>query len=226
MFALAGRRLTGNVGQRKMSPFSLLRLPLMAAIAVAVGGCTTTSKRVLFQSEDFMVTQTETHDHGLQMTGHGGSVLVTNSASVFGKRYSVLAGREPCVFSVRDRQLLFFVCLAQKPDGTITPDRELHIVDLGMRSDTTIFLGRSRIGDDFGQHKAGSQFSERVEFVGDRLLQITTFDEVGDWPSTKRVFVVDQIEKKLVSETNEPMTKKKEPNPTSEPTAPSGRGSP
>ena len=185
----------------------------LAAAAAALGsmGCTTTSSRVVFKDKGIVVTHTEQTDYALKMTGHGGYILEINSAVVFGKKYQVLAGTPPCFFVEPGRRLMFFV-YALPGEGTsmFVPDRELHIVHLDDHTDTAIFLGQSHMGDDFGAHKAGTKYAEQVEFEGDDLVRITTYngsstDAADHLPYTKSVFVVSLAQKKLISESTTPI---------------------
>jgi hypothetical protein len=186
-----------------------LRVMIIGGV-FAASGCTTTSKRVVYKTDGVVISHAVETDYALKMSGHGGYVLVTNSATVYGKEYPVLAGHEPCVFLVPERNLVFFVC-GVPPAGTgLFLERELHIVDTKTRSDTAVPLGRSEMGDDLGGHPAGSPYAERVEFESDQILRITTYDGRTVFPpkippSTRSVFVVDLVGKKLLSQQHSPV---------------------
>jgi hypothetical protein len=184
---------------------SLIVRAVVVAVALVVSGCTTTSKRTVFKGDGIVVTHTEVTDHALKMSGHGGYILVINSAVVYGKEYVPLAGNGTCFFTVPERKLMFFVTQAKNPGTGFTPNRELHILNTETRSDTIIFLGQSEMGNDFGGHPAGSKYAERVDFESDQVLRITTYNGLSlsartITPYIRSVFVVDLNQKKLVSE--------------------------
>lgn len=195
------------------NPNAPLFQPLvLCGVVLALIGCTTVSRRVLFKGDGIVITQTNETDYALKLSGHGGYILVNNSASIYGKHYSILAGKEPCVFSVPERNLIFFVCLVEKPDGVITPERELHVVNTKTHNDVSIFIGRSKIGNDFGCHKPGSKFSEHVEFENDVIVKFITYDGITSSsrtypPRNRRIFIINMAERKLVSDVEEPLSK-------------------